>query len=171
MYKHIKLSGLEKALKERQAMISIREKVEQGTLDELSFHLAPPLVLLTALKFGIFPALAGSAGSVTSIASAIDCSPRGVRMLLDCLAAMELLNKQGEQYGLNDLSRRYFLPESEDYIGNIFACCDEVLKLWGTLPEGVRTGKPTLSILNKEERERLTLLTVDGLFQANKAMA
>jgi SAM-dependent methyltransferase len=152
-------------------MISISEKVEKGTLDELSFHFAPHIVLFTALKLGIFPAVASGPGSITSIAGAIDCSPRGVRMLLDCLAAMELLNKQDEQYTLNDLSRRYFLRDSEDYIGNIFACCDEMLKLWRTLPEGVRTGKPTLSILDKEEKRRLTLLTVDGLFQAHKAVA
>lgn len=152
-------------------MISISEKVEKGTLDELSFHFAPHIVLFTALKLGIFPAVASGTGSITSIAGAIDCSPRGVRMLLDCLAAMGLLNKKSGQYGLNNLSRRYFLRDSEDYVGNIFACCDEMIKLWRTLPEGVRTGKPTLSILNEEEKQRLTLLTVDSLFQAHKAMA
>lgn len=93
-------------------MTPFREKLEKGALDELSFHFAPQVVLLTALELGIFSAIAGGAKSVSSIASATDCSTRGMRMVMNCLTAMGLLDKENEIYDLNHLSRKYLLPSS-----------------------------------------------------------
>lgn len=152
-------------------MIAIAEKLARGTLDELSFHFAPQVLLFTALKLGIFPAIAEGAKSVNSIAAATDCSTRGVRMALDCMTAMGLLEKENEIYDLNNLSRNYFLPSSEDYIGRLFMHCDQLLKLWLTLPEAVRTGRPTLGFFTDEEKERLNISIVDALFQVHRVYA
>lgn len=152
-------------------MIAITEKLASGTLEELTFHFAPQVVLFTALKLGIFPAIEKGAKSVSSIASATGCSPRGVRMMLNCMTAMELLDKENEDYDLNNFSRNYFLPSSEEYVGNLFIHCDLLLKLWLTLPEAVRTGRSTLSFFTGEERERLNLNIVDALFQLHRVYA
>lgn len=152
-------------------MMATPETLARGSWDELSFHFAPQVVLFTALKLLIFPAIAKGAKSVSSIASATECSTRGVRMVLNCMTAMGLLEKENERYGLNDLSRKYFLPSSEDYVGRLFIDGDRLMKLWLTLPEAVRTGRPTLSFSTDEEKERWNINLVDALFQVHKRYA
>jgi len=152
-------------------MTSFAEKLEKGTLDELSFHFAPQLLLSTAIKLGIFSTIAREAKGLSSLASGTDCSTRGLRIMLNCLAAMGLLDKEDDGYDLNDFSRRYFLPSSEDYIGELFMHSDRLVKLWLTLPEAVKAGRPTLSLLTAEERQRLNIGIVDALFQVHKACA
>ncbi len=147
------------------------EKLETGALDELSFHFAPQILLFVAVKLGIFAAIAGGAKTVSSVALATECSTRGVRMLLDCLVAMGLLEKENESYDMNSYSRKYFLPSSEEYVGPLFAPCDRLLQLWLTLPAAVRTGRPTLGLYTDEEKEKLNLNIVEALFRVHKVYA
>lgn len=152
-------------------MITISEDLTRGAWDELSFHFAPQIVLSTALRLGIFAAIAKGAKSVEGIASATESSPRGMRMILNCIAAMGLLDKDRERYSLNNLSRQYFVPSSEDYIGSLFTCSDQLMKLWLTLPEAVKTGRPRISIFKDAEREGLNTNIADGLFHAHRVCA
>ena len=152
-------------------MRSIAEKLSQGALDELSLYFAPPLLIATAVKLGFFSAIAGGAKSLSRIASATKCSTRGVRMVLECLTAMGLLEKENGEYDLNRLSRGYFLASSPDYIGPLFLHSDKLLRLWLSLPEAVKTGRPTLSQFAQEEQEKLNRDIAEGLFQVYKALA
>ncbi len=152
-------------------MIAITETLARGALDELSFQFAPQVVLFTAIKLGIFQAIAGGAKGADDLASATGCSLRGVRMLLNFMTAMGLLEKEDGMYGLNDFSRDYFLPSSRNYLGSLFVYSDHLLKLWLKLPEAVKTGRPPLSLFPDEERERLNLNIVEALFQVHKAPA
>lgn len=152
-------------------MVEVTEKLARGALDELAFQFAPQVVLWTALKLGIFPAIAEGAGGVDSVASATECSTRGVGMLLNCMASMGLLEKDHERYGLNNFSRRYFLPSSGDYIGGLLTQSDQLMELWLTLPETVRTGKPSLSFRTDGENSSFNIDIVDGLFQVHKGYA
>lgn len=149
----------------------MRAKLARGAWEELNFHFAPLLVLCTALKLGIFAALVQGAKGLGEIASFTACSTRGVRMVLDCMTAMGLVEKKGDTYGLNDFSRRYFLPSGEDYIGQLFINCEPLLKLWLTLPEAVKTGRPTLSFTTDEEKTQLEISIADALFQVHRACA
>lgn len=152
-------------------MIAFAAQLSRGPLDELSFHFAPQFVLFAAVKLGVFSALEEGAKDFEAIASATGCSPRGIRMLLDCTAALGLLEKKRDLYGLNRFSRRYLVPSSEDYVGQVFMYSDLLVKLWSTLPEAVRTGRPTLSELTEGERKRLQVEVVDALFQVQRANA
>jgi ubiquinone/menaquinone biosynthesis C-methylase UbiE len=147
------------------------EEFKAEATDELGFQFAPQVLLFAALKLGIFPTIAEEARGLSSLASSTDCSTRGLRMMLNCLAAMGLLEKENDRYDLNDFSRRYFLPSSEDYIGELFIHSDRLVKLWLALPEAVKTGRPTLSLLTAEEKQRLNISIVEALFQVHKARA
>lgn len=149
----------------------MQAKLARGAWEELSFCFAPLVVLCTAMKLGIFAALVEGAKNLGEIASSTACSTRGVRMVLNCMTAMGLLEKKGETYGLNDFSRRYFLPSAEDYIGRLFINCEPLLRLWLTLPEAVRTGKPTLSFATDAEKIQLEISIADALFQVHRACA
>jgi ubiquinone/menaquinone biosynthesis C-methylase UbiE len=152
-------------------MITIADSLARGALDELSFYFAPPAVLFTALKLGVFEAIGQTAKNAHDLASATRCSPRGMTMLLNCLAAIDLLEKENGMYRLKDLSRKYFLSSSKSYLGSLFICSDRLLQLWLKLPEAVASGRPPLSLLAKKERERLNLDIVDALFHVHQAAA
>lgn len=149
----------------------MQAELARGAWEALNFRFAPLVVLWTALKLGLFTALVDREKEISEIASSTACSPRGVRMVLDCMAAMGLLEKKGETYGLNDLSQRHFLPSGEGYIGQLFINCEPLLKLWLTLPEAVRTGRPTLSFATEEEKTGLEINIADALFQVHRASA
>ncbi|MGH7768719.1 MAG: methyltransferase family protein [Candidatus Binatia bacterium] len=152
-------------------MIAIADTLARGTLDELSFYFAPQAVLFAALKLGVFEEMGGSVKSADDLASAIGCSPRGMRMLLNCMSGMGLVDKQNGRYGLTDLSRVYFLSSGRNYLGSLFICSDQLLKLWLKLPEAVETGAPALPLLPEPERERLNLDIVEALFHVHKDSA
>lgn len=152
-------------------MTAFAAQLSRGPLDELSFQFAPQFVLFAAVKLGVFSAMEGGSKDSEAIAAATGCSPRGIRMLLDCAAALGLLEKKHGLYDLNRFSRRHFLPLSEDYVGQVFMYSDLLVKLWSTLPEAIRTGKPTLSKLTEGEKKRLQIEVVDALFQVQRASA
>lgn len=152
-------------------MTPFTEKLTASALDELSLDFAPQLLISTAVKLKVFPVIASGAKNLNSIALATKCSMRGMKMVLDCLAAMGLLKKENEEYDLNRLSRKYFLSSSPDYIGPLLLHSDQVLRLWLTLPEAVKTGRPTLSLFAQEEKENLNTGIAEGLFQVYKAHA
>ena len=152
-------------------MVPIADLLAGGTLDELNFYFAPQVVLFTALKLDIFEALAGGALDAGALAAATGCSQRGAGMLLDCMASMGLVDKEGAAYALNGLARRHFLRSGENYLGSLFICSDQLLKLWLGLPGAVKTGRPVLPLLPKRERERLNLDIVEALFHVHKDAA
>lgn len=151
--------------------MTITEGLEQSALDELSFQFAPQIVLWTALKVGVFAAIADGAKTVSRIASVTDCSIRGIGMLLNSLATMGLLDKKNGTFELNPASRKYFLPSGEDYIGLLSAGWEPLLKLWLKLPAAVKTGRPSLIFTGDEEREKLNSQIADALFQAHRINA
>ena len=155
----------------RKAMIAIADTLARGALDELSFYFAPQAVLFTALKLGIFDAIGIIARTADDLASTLGCSPRGVRMLLNSMAGMGLLDKENGRYGLTGLSRDYFLSSGKNYLGSLFICSDQILKLWLKLPDAVETGRPMLPLLSMKERERLNLDIVEALFHVHKDAA
>lgn len=152
-------------------MLRIAETLARGALDELSFSFAPQAVLFTALKLGIFEAIAEAAKDADGVASATRCSTRGVRMLLNYMVSMGLVEKKNGSYGLNDLSRNYFLASSKNYLGSLFLGSDRLLRLWLDLPVAVRSGRPPLALLPGDERERLNLDIVEALFHVHRASA
>lgn len=152
-------------------MRGIKEDLTRGAWDNISFCFAPLLVLRSALKLGFFSGLARAPKTAGKLALSLDCSPRGVRMLLDCVAAMGFLRKEGTRYGLNRLSRNYFLQSSDDYVGRVVMICEPALRLWLGLPKVVRSGKPAVTSLTKGERNRLEAEIADALFQVHRRQA
>lgn len=152
-------------------MGAIIDMLQRGAFEEMSFQFAPQVLLYSAIELGVFPAMAAGNKSVSRVAMATGCSQRGTRVLLDCMAALGLLEKEDERYELNSYSRRFLLPSGEEYVGPMFAPWEQLLRLWLSLPAAVRTGRPTLPLLTDEEREKLNLDTVEALFRLHKSSA
>jgi ubiquinone/menaquinone biosynthesis C-methylase UbiE len=152
-------------------MMTISQELARGAFNEVNFAFAPSLILWTALELGVFTAIENGATSVDRIAATVKCSEKGARRILNCLVAMNFLEKHNESYQLNDLSRDYFLPSSENYVGHLFLSAAQLVRYWLTLPEAVRTGRPTLELFPIEERETYNLQIVEALYQFHKKSA
>ncbi|MET8680170.1 class I SAM-dependent methyltransferase [Streptomyces sp. NPDC004647] len=100
-------------------------------------------VLLTAVELGLFSHLATGARTAADIAEAAGAAPRGVLRVLDALVALGYLEKDGGEYELTAVSRRFLVRDSPSYLGDM---CRETRLLWPSwsrLTDVVRTGEPT----------------------------
>ena len=113
-------------------------------LDLLLGTVLDPLLKLPILRAGIelqvWAEIAAGRLTVNEIASAIGADLGGMRLLLDALAVMKLLQKENAVYSLPDWAEYYLLPGRPAYLG------DFVLEwlAWerhGQLADAIRTGK------------------------------
>ena len=99
-------------------------------------------ILVTAVRLGVFAALATGPRSAAVLAHELRCDPRGVRILCDALVVLGLLAKRGETYRNTPAATAALLPATPD------SQCDMILHLgrlyesWGGLVRAVRTGRP-----------------------------
>jgi ubiquinone/menaquinone biosynthesis C-methylase UbiE len=152
-------------------MSGIAEILARGDLDEAGLYFAPQAVLFTAFKLGVFEAIAGEAKDQAELASITGCSAKGLRILLDSMAAMGFLEKDNGRYRLNELSRKYCLRSSEYCLGALFGCSERLIKLWLTLPEAVETGRRSLTFFSESEKQRLNADIAEALFHVHKDSA
>lgn len=68
------------------------------------------MVLLGALKLGVFRGLAGGACDAQTLARRIGADPAKLSILLDALVVLGLLSKSGRRYALSGLARERLLP-------------------------------------------------------------
>ncbi|MGH7847714.1 MAG: class I SAM-dependent methyltransferase [Candidatus Binatia bacterium] len=152
-------------------MMTLSRELKKGALNEINFSFAPQLILWTALELEIFPALEGGANSLDRLAALLRCSEKGLRRILDCLAAMGFVEKRNQTYDLTAVARSYLLPSSENYVGHLFSGSAQLMKYWLTLPEAVRTGRPTLGLFPDADREAYDFEVIEALFQFHKHSA
>jgi 2-polyprenyl-3-methyl-5-hydroxy-6-metoxy-1,4-benzoquinol methylase len=118
----------------------------------MHFSYIPSRILSAGLQLDVFSHIAAGHETADTIAHAAEASERGMRMLLDSLAALPLLNKRGERYRLTPLSRRYLVRESPDYLG-AFLQTDAAWQSWGRLTDVIRSGQPILRVEKQQLAE------------------
>lgn len=127
-------------------------------------------VLSAAVQHALFSHIASGHESVAAIAAAAGTDPRATRMLLDALAALGLLGKEGGQYRLTPASRAYLVRESPDYVGALMEI-DELWNAWSRLPAVVRSGRPSVTIEREAEAEAFFPTLIRSLHVLNRAPA
>ncbi|NMZ01424.1 AMP-binding protein [Pseudomonas proteolytica] len=105
-------------------------------------------VLRAAIELKVFDGLAEHPASAATLARQLGTSERGMRILLSALAGLGLLHiGDNGCYGLNDLSRRYLLSQSQQYVGGLAHVYSADL-MWETFRDfksAVIAGKSTLA--------------------------
>src|SRR5687767_7346995 len=74
-------------------------------------------VLNAAIQLSVFTPLAAGPKSAAQVARACRASERGIAVLLDALAALGFLEKDGKRFRLNELSAGHLVPDSDGYVG------------------------------------------------------
>ncbi len=101
-------------------------------------------VVLTANNYNIFAHLktARTAGQVADI---LETNFRATEILLDAVASLGLLAKQGTRYRITSLAKQFLLKESSLYQGDMLRHADTLWKSWSNLDAIVKTGMPSRS--------------------------
>ncbi len=119
-------------------------------------------VLAAGADLDVFRLLHEQPRSAGRMAEELGANPRATTILLDCLAAMRLLCKEGEQYSLADgvaeLLVRPGAPGVLAMTRHMGACA----RLWYRLPEVVMTGQPP----GKEPRAKETKRDLESFILA-----
>jgi SAM-dependent methyltransferase len=98
--------------------------------------------LHAAIKLGIFTIISSEEHTDEDIAQKLGAKRRGVVMLLNALAAMNLLVKNGDRYSNTPSSISFLSKDSPEYMGHIIMHHHHLALSWLKLDEAVRTGIP-----------------------------
>jgi len=99
-------------------------------------------VVQTALRLGIFDAIDNVAHTAESIATKLQLDRRATELLLNALAALEILEKQAQSFGLTAVAKKYLVRSSPHFVGGMILFEDSLWRCWENLPESIRTGAP-----------------------------
>ena len=102
-----------------------------------------PQVVRIALLLDLFSPLAAGPADARAVAQACGCAEDGVRLLLDYLVTLELLQRDGQRYRLGPTAATFLVPGETAYAGDwILAQTDAAL--WDGVLAALRGQRPDL---------------------------
>jgi ubiquinone/menaquinone biosynthesis C-methylase UbiE len=123
--------------------------------------------ILTANEIGLFNALVERPLPPRVLARHLGASARGIEVLADALCANGYLARDGERFGLTEISRKWLVRSSPTYIGNMLEHVNDLWAVWLNLEEAIRTGVPQAghyqNWLRDEEHQRMLRRHIVGL--------
>ena len=123
----------------------------------------------TALKLGIFDVLERAPLDDAALAATISANRRATALIANAMVALELLDKRADRYSLTDVSRRYLLRSSGEYLGGLILFDEAIFETWAHLEQTIRTGAPARPLdmfqSRPEETERF-IRAMDSLTRA-----
>jgi SAM-dependent methyltransferase len=99
-------------------------------------------IVQTGLRLGVFDALEHTAQAAESVAAGLHLDRRATELLLNALAALELLRKRAEFFSLSLAARKYLVRSSPEFAGGMILFEDSLWPCWEKLPESIRSGAP-----------------------------
>ncbi len=100
-------------------------------------------MLLSAVELGVFTYLANGPLTCNELAQAAGVHPRGSRDFFDALVAMGMLDRHDGRYSNTHDSNIFLDKNKPSYIGGMLEMANARLyHHWGSLTDGLRTGKP-----------------------------
>jgi ubiquinone/menaquinone biosynthesis C-methylase UbiE len=128
--------------------------------------------LVTAIELDLFSAVEGGAHDVHALARAAKASERGVRMIVNAMAAVGLMIKDGEGVFLAPDAARFLVRSSPAFMGDFMVLHGrEIADRWRSLTDCVKTGKPVDAMDKPEVGIPFWKRLVDGLFPVGFAAA
>ncbi len=130
-----------------------------------------PAALHAGVKLDIFTPLAGGARTAAAVASERGLEPRATAMLLDALAAMGLLLKQGDDYVTTAFAAETLVRTSPGYLGHIIQHHHHLMAGWAQLPEAVKSGGPIRERVSQPDDAEARESFLMGMFNLASQLA
>ena len=127
--------------------------------------------LHAGVKLDLFTPLSEAPASAAALAARLDLNGRGLAMLLDALAALELLSKDGQDYQATPFATQFLSTRSSAYLGHIILHHHHLVDSWARLDEAVCSGQPVRRRVShgSDELERESFLL--GMFNLAMLLA
>lgn len=139
-------------------------------LMQMGMSYFPSRVLSSAIQLQVFSNIKAGAKTAVEIARRSDASVRGMTMLLDALAGLQLLEKNRDLYKLSAESEQFLCKDSADYLGAMYEN-DRMWQDWGQLTECVRTGRPINRLESQQDAEEFFPVLIKSLHIMNRGPA
>ena len=99
-------------------------------------------VAVAGIRLGVFEALDGSSCTRQELAKKLGTDPEGTRLLIEALAALGYVAKQGEIYSNTPMTRKWLVNSSETNFAPFLLYWETLLtEFMPNLEESIRTGK------------------------------
>jgi len=98
-------------------------------------------IVQVAVSLGVFDALEQKGQNALLLSSSLGTVLRATEMLLNALASLGLLNKEANQFSLNEISSTYLVRGSPKYLGDMILFDSSLWGCWGDLEKAIRSGK------------------------------
>jgi hypothetical protein len=141
-----------------------------GDVLELSGQFWKTCALHAGVKIGVFTQIGGEALTAEETAGRLNASTDGVERLLNALAAMGLVEKNGNWFTCVPSVRELLSQSSPAYIGHIIMHHHHLMESWARLDQSVVSGQPIRerSTFGREEWRASFLM---GMFNLAMALA
>lgn len=148
-------------------------RITPDRLMQLTFGFAPPLIIETAIRLGVFQVLDEGAKTLEKLCTETDTSRRGLRSILNALVGLELLTKdEAGRYALTPESATFLVNGKPTYHGAFFLLTSEpMLSEWRKLHEIVRSGRPTHRVNREQDGVPFFARFVEEIFPIHYAAA
>ncbi|HME21105.1 MAG TPA: methyltransferase [Acetobacteraceae bacterium] len=114
---------------------------------QMSWAYVPPLVIASAVRHGLFDALAREPMTAEVLSITTETSARGVRALADLLVGLDVLGRdEAGRYTLRPESEMFLVSGRPAYLGAYFAHLTQLVTPFLELDNPVRTGEPVRTL-------------------------
>src|SRR5947209_6495730 len=122
-------------------------------IEQVAFGFMASKVLFCAIEFGLFTELAKEPLRAEEVQARLKLHRRSAHDFLDTLVALGMLERNGEWYSNSSETDFYLDRNKPTYIGGFFEFWNvREYPLFGSLGEGLTSGKPQNEIKNRERR-------------------
>ena len=98
--------------------------------------------LLSAIELGVFTVLARGPRDVETLRLQLGLHPRSARDFFDALVALGMLKRTGTRYANTPETALFLDRNKSSYVGGMLEMANvRLYRFWGSLTEGLRTGK------------------------------
>jgi len=141
------------------------QQVTPQRLMQLAWGYAIPLMIEAAVEHRVFDVLEAGPKTLDQIATETGASKRALRMVMNALAAFELLARDGQhRYSLTPESAAFLVRGKPAYLGGLFGhTSSQLMPKWQKLSTILRTGKPEVMV-NEESASEFFEKFVEDIF-------
>lgn len=98
--------------------------------------------LRLGLVLDVFTPLESGGASAQSVAEACGCDPRGMAALLDLLASLGVIRREGSTFAPTPTSSMFLVPGRSSYAGR-YLLAESGASLWDGISQALRSGEPS----------------------------
>ncbi len=118
-------------------------QITPANILQLGFGFWGSKTLLSAIELGLFTELGKGPLDGETLTKRLNLHPRSARDFFDALVALGMLKRAGTRYANTAETTKFLDRTKPSYMGGMLEMCNARLYgFWGSLTEGLRTGKP-----------------------------